>query len=223
MAPHPLATLRFDGCIVPRSAQLGELNGGFKLAMRTLDIFRASVAGAALGMARRALVRSHPACPEAKDVRPDPGGLSAHASQARRDGRADRQRGAAHLPRGLDARRQRTARRTCRRRPHRGRSHGQDVRHREREPRDRHGAADARRPGREGGHQGREPLSRHPVVAHLRRRNGSPATDHWQSRPEESNDPERPDRSLRARPPAAGGSTARSSATTCPNCSCPTS
>ncbi|MGO4390320.1 acyl-CoA dehydrogenase family protein [Variovorax sp. M-6] len=55
MAPHPLATLRFDGCTVPHTAQLGELNGGFKLAMRTLDIFRASVAGAALGMARRAL------------------------------------------------------------------------------------------------------------------------------------------------------------------------
>ena len=56
MAPHPLATLRFENCIVPRTAQLGELNGGFKLAMRTLDIFRASVAGAALGMARRALL-----------------------------------------------------------------------------------------------------------------------------------------------------------------------
>jgi acyl-CoA dehydrogenase len=55
MAPHPLATLRFDGCVIPRAAQLGELNGGFKLAMRTLDIFRASVAGAALGMGRRAL------------------------------------------------------------------------------------------------------------------------------------------------------------------------
>ena len=39
---------------MPREAQLGELNGGFKLAMRTLDIFRASVAAAALGMARRA-------------------------------------------------------------------------------------------------------------------------------------------------------------------------
>jgi acyl-CoA dehydrogenase len=58
MAPHPLATLRFDGCTVPASAQLGELNGGFKLAMRTLDIFRASVAGAALGMARRALAEA---------------------------------------------------------------------------------------------------------------------------------------------------------------------
>ena len=55
MAPHPLATLRFSNCRIPASAQLGELNGGFKLAMRTLDIFRASVAGAALGMARRAL------------------------------------------------------------------------------------------------------------------------------------------------------------------------
>lgn len=58
MAPHPLATLRFEGCAVPREAQLGDLNGGFKLAMRTLDIFRASVAGAALGMARRALTEA---------------------------------------------------------------------------------------------------------------------------------------------------------------------
>ena len=55
MAPHPLATLQFADCRLPASAQLGELHGGFKLAMRTLDIFRASVAAAALGMARRAL------------------------------------------------------------------------------------------------------------------------------------------------------------------------
>ncbi len=55
MAPHPLATLKFTDCRIPATAQLGELNGGFKLAMQTLDIFRASVAGAALGMARRAL------------------------------------------------------------------------------------------------------------------------------------------------------------------------
>ena len=58
MAPHPLATLQFVGCQVSASAQLGELNGGFKLAMQTLDIFRASVAGAALGMARRALAEA---------------------------------------------------------------------------------------------------------------------------------------------------------------------
>ncbi|MGC1174454.1 acyl-CoA dehydrogenase family protein [Polaromonas sp.] len=55
MAPHPLATLKFAHCGVPGTAQLGALNGGFKLAMQTLDIFRASVAAAALGMARRAL------------------------------------------------------------------------------------------------------------------------------------------------------------------------
>ena len=55
MSPHPLATLKFTDCRLGEAAQLGALNGGFKLAMQTLDIFRASVAGAALGMARRAL------------------------------------------------------------------------------------------------------------------------------------------------------------------------
>ena len=58
MAPHPLATLTFNDCRVPASEQLGVVNGGFKLAMQTLDIFRASVAGAALGFARRALAEA---------------------------------------------------------------------------------------------------------------------------------------------------------------------
>jgi acyl-CoA dehydrogenase len=58
MSPHPLATLAFTDCRLDGSAQLGALNGGFKLAMQTLDIFRASVAGAALGMARRALAEA---------------------------------------------------------------------------------------------------------------------------------------------------------------------
>ena len=58
MAPHPLATLVFNNCVVPAESQLGALNGGFKLAMQTLDIFRASVAAAALGMARRALAEA---------------------------------------------------------------------------------------------------------------------------------------------------------------------
>ena len=58
MAPHPLATLQFTDCRLIENAQLGALNGGFKLAMQTLDIFRASVAGAALGMARRALAEA---------------------------------------------------------------------------------------------------------------------------------------------------------------------
>ena len=58
MAPHPLATLRFNDCHVPASALLGEEGEGFKLAMRTLDIFRSSVAAAALGMARRAMAEA---------------------------------------------------------------------------------------------------------------------------------------------------------------------
>ncbi len=55
MAPHPLATLVLTDCRVLANALLGTENGGFKLAMQTLDIFRASVAAAALGFARRAL------------------------------------------------------------------------------------------------------------------------------------------------------------------------
>jgi acyl-CoA dehydrogenase len=55
MAPHPLATLRFAGCAVPADHLLGAEGEGFKLAMRTLDIFRVSVAAAAVGFARRAL------------------------------------------------------------------------------------------------------------------------------------------------------------------------
>ncbi|MBB1633938.1 acyl-CoA dehydrogenase family protein [Cupriavidus sp. UME77] len=55
MAPHPLATLRFEKCRVPASARLGEAGQGFKVAMMTLDIFRASVAAASLGFGRAAL------------------------------------------------------------------------------------------------------------------------------------------------------------------------
>lgn len=58
MAPHPLATIRFEKCRIPASRRLGGPGEGFKLAMRTLDIFRASVAAAALGFARRALDES---------------------------------------------------------------------------------------------------------------------------------------------------------------------
>ncbi len=54
IAPHPLATLRFRGCRIPATRRLGERGEGFKIAMRSLDIFRASVAAAALGLARRA-------------------------------------------------------------------------------------------------------------------------------------------------------------------------
>jgi len=55
IAPHPLARLRFENCRVPGGRRLGAPGQGFKLAMRTLDVFRCSVAAAALGFGRRAL------------------------------------------------------------------------------------------------------------------------------------------------------------------------
>ncbi len=55
IAPHPLATLRFTDCRIPKSALLGERGNGFKIAMSVLDVFRSTVAAAALGFARRAL------------------------------------------------------------------------------------------------------------------------------------------------------------------------
>ncbi|WP_109476397.1 acyl-CoA dehydrogenase family protein [Paraburkholderia sp. C35] len=55
IAPHPLARLHFASARVPRSQMLGAPGEGFKIAMRTLDIFRTSVAAASLGFARRAM------------------------------------------------------------------------------------------------------------------------------------------------------------------------
>ncbi|WP_210880270.1 acyl-CoA dehydrogenase family protein [Roseovarius autotrophicus] len=55
IAPHPLARLRFDGCRIPASALIGAPGQGFRIAMSVLDVFRSTVAAAALGFARRAL------------------------------------------------------------------------------------------------------------------------------------------------------------------------
>ncbi len=55
IAPHPLATIRFDNCRIPADKLLGASGEGFKAAMATLDIFRPTVGAAALGFARRAL------------------------------------------------------------------------------------------------------------------------------------------------------------------------
>jgi acyl-CoA dehydrogenase len=58
MSPHPLATLSFERCVVPDENLLGGENEGFGLAMRTLDVFRVSVAAAATGLGRRALTEA---------------------------------------------------------------------------------------------------------------------------------------------------------------------
>jgi acyl-CoA dehydrogenase len=55
IAPHPLATLRFDRMALPATALLGTRGQGFAQAMATLDVFRTTVGAAALGFARRAL------------------------------------------------------------------------------------------------------------------------------------------------------------------------
>ncbi|MDQ5847922.1 MAG: acyl-CoA dehydrogenase family protein [Pseudomonadota bacterium] len=52
VAPHPMAVVKLRDS---RAVLLGEPGQGFKLAMRNLDIFRTTVAAAALGFARRAL------------------------------------------------------------------------------------------------------------------------------------------------------------------------
>lgn len=54
IAPHPLATLRFDDCFIPDDHLIGKAGEGFKIAMATLDVFRSTVGAAALGFARRA-------------------------------------------------------------------------------------------------------------------------------------------------------------------------
>jgi len=79
IAPHPLARLDFDGCELPADAMIGSPGSGFKLAMRTLDIFRTSVAAAALGFARRALAETIVHC----TARPMAGGVLADLPTAR--------------------------------------------------------------------------------------------------------------------------------------------
>ena len=55
IAPHPIGEIVFSECRVPAEDMVGEEGDGFKLAMETMDTFRASVGAAACGMARRAL------------------------------------------------------------------------------------------------------------------------------------------------------------------------
>jgi acyl-CoA dehydrogenase len=58
VAPHPLARLSFQDCRVAADAMVGKPGDGFRIAMSVLDVFRSTVAAAALGFARRALDES---------------------------------------------------------------------------------------------------------------------------------------------------------------------
>ena len=55
LAPHAIGRLSFDGVRVERADVLGEVDGGFSVAMRTLDVLRPSVGAFAVGMAQAAL------------------------------------------------------------------------------------------------------------------------------------------------------------------------
>ncbi|GCD42280.1 acyl-CoA dehydrogenase family protein [Streptomyces paromomycinus] len=55
LSPHPIGTLTFDGVPVTRDDVVGEVDRGFGVAMRTLNLFRPSVGAFAVGMAQAAL------------------------------------------------------------------------------------------------------------------------------------------------------------------------
>ena len=55
IAPHPLGRLKYDNARIPADAIIGEPGEGFRIGMETLNLFRVTVGGAALGFARRAL------------------------------------------------------------------------------------------------------------------------------------------------------------------------
>lgn len=54
-APHPLGSIALEGCVVSERQRIGLPGHGLKIALGTLDVFRASVGAAALGFARAAL------------------------------------------------------------------------------------------------------------------------------------------------------------------------
>jgi len=53
-APHPIGSLEFKDCVIDIDQRIGQAGRGFKVAMQTLDVFRASVGAAALGFAQAA-------------------------------------------------------------------------------------------------------------------------------------------------------------------------
>ena len=159
IAPHPLATLSFSGCRIPLTQRLGAEGEGFKLAMRTLDIFRTSVAGAALGFAQRALDEAL----KHSLARPMFGKTLADLQLT--------QAALSDMATDIDAARLLTYRAAWLRDRGapvtQGSRDGQDVGHRVGAAHDRPGGADVRRPRRRAGRDCRAALPRHPRAAHL--------------------------------------------------------
>ena len=112
VAPHALGTVHFDGVRVSRDDLLGEVDAGFGVAMRTLDLFRPSVGAFAVGMAQAALDASLGLGPAREVFGGAADRPAGHAAHARRDGDPDRGRPAARTPRGRGVRRVSTARPT---------------------------------------------------------------------------------------------------------------
>jgi acyl-CoA dehydrogenase len=55
LAPHVIGELAFDQCPIPGANLLGAENEGWRIALATLDVFRASVGAQAVGLAQAAL------------------------------------------------------------------------------------------------------------------------------------------------------------------------
>ena len=171
MAPHPLARLKFSGVKVPKENLLGKPGVGFKVAMATLDVFRISVAAAALGFAKCGLIEAGKRARSRKNVwRPDVGIANA-AGDAGGNGYGCRGLGASDLPRRVEARRQKSP-------GHQGSRNGQAVRDRSGAKGGRQGGPDLGRNGGGEGPDGRASLPRGPRASHLRGGVGGPENYH---------------------------------------------
>ena len=89
LAPHAIGSLRFDGVHAAPEQILGEPGSGFRVAMRTLDLFRPSVGAFAIGMARAALDLTIAYTSSAYDLRPPAAGASGDRAPTGRTARAD--------------------------------------------------------------------------------------------------------------------------------------
>src|ERR1051325_6943736 len=172
VAPHPMATVRMKDA---RAEPLGGPGQGFKLAMRGLDIFRTTVAGAALGFARRALDESLARARSRSMFGQTLADFQ--MTQAKLADMATGIGGAAHVSLGVEEGHGRRARDA------RGRD-GEDVRHRVGAARGRRGGADLRRARGDARAPGGEALPRGSRAAHLRGCDRSPEDRHREGPPE---------------------------------------